>query len=55
MNRQILAEIGITEEDYRTWCNENDKPYYKHKIKKEFFTKIQEGKIVKINGKVEER
>ena len=54
MNRQVVSEVGITEEDYRKWCNKNNKPYYKPQIKKEFFTKIQEGKLVKINGKIEE-
>lgn len=54
MNRQIIEEVGVSERDFLKWCKKNNKPSYKPEIKKEFFTKIQEGKLIKVNGKIEE-
>ena len=54
MNRQVINEVGVTEKDFLKWCKKNNKPSYKTEVKKEFFTKIQEGKLIKINGKIEE-
>lgn len=55
MNRQVLDEVGISEKDFLKWCKKYHKPKYKPEIKREFFAKIQEGKIVKVNGEVEEK
>ena len=38
---------GVTEREYRVWCVENKKPHYDRTVKKYFFTKIREGKIVR--------
>lgn len=52
MNKQVFEQVGITEEEYKQWCKENKKPYYKSSTKTEFFKKIQEGKILKDNDKL---
>lgn len=38
---------GVTEKEYRVWCIENKKPHYDRAVKKQFFTKIFEGKLVR--------
>ena len=47
MNKQIFEQVGVTEEDFKLWCKENNKPTYKPEIKQEFFDKIQNGLLVK--------
>lgn len=47
MNKQLTKMTGITEEDYRNWCKENDRPSYKAETKQEFFEMIQNGQLVK--------
>lgn len=47
MNKQIFKAVGVTESDYKAWCKENKKVAYKAETKKEFFSRIQEGRLVK--------
>lgn len=47
MSNRIFALAGVTEEQYRDWCKDNKKASYKKEVKREFFAKIQNGKIVK--------
>lgn len=47
MNKQILKQVGITEEDYKLWCKQNNKVHYKKETKEEFFRLIQNNEIVK--------
>lgn len=47
MNKQILKQVGISEEDYKLWCIKNNKKHYKKETKEEFFKLIQNKEIVK--------
>ena len=47
MIKQAFQLVGVTEADYRKWCKENKKSYYKPEVKAEFFSKIQSGRLVK--------
>lgn len=47
MNKNAFLITGITKEDFIRWCKENKKPSYKKEVRSEFFSKIQEGKLVK--------
>lgn len=47
MNKNAFKIAGVSEKDYRVWCIENKKLYYKAEVKKEFFSKIQSGLLIK--------
>ena len=47
INKNAQKLSNITEEDYRKWCKDNNKYFSKPETKKEFFLKIQTGKIVR--------
>ena len=47
MNRQIFRMLGITEEEYKEWCESQSLSAYKVSTKQEFFSKIQSGQIVR--------
>lgn len=47
INKQAFQLAGVSEAEYRKWCKENKKPYYKAETKAEFFSKIQSGRLVK--------
>ena len=47
MNKQIYEICGVTEKDYKNWCELTGKPAYKSSTKQEFFNKIQNGQLVK--------
>ena len=46
MNKQI-AQLGVTEQDYKDWCKEHKKAAYSSKNKMEFFAKVQDGRLVR--------
>lgn len=50
ISKQALAIVGVTIDDYLEWCLNNNKASYKNETKKEFFTKIKEGRIVRDNA-----
>ncbi|MDD7037761.1 MAG: hypothetical protein PUI63_00855 [Alistipes senegalensis] len=39
--------LGITEEEYKEWCESQSLSAYKVSTKQEFFSKIQSGQIVR--------
>lgn len=47
MNKNAFDLAGVDEMEYYKWCRENKKPAYKTETKREFFGKIQEGKLVR--------
>ena len=47
MNKKALDLAGVTEMEYYKWCRENHKTPYKTETKREFFSKIQQGKLVR--------
>lgn len=47
MSNNAFVITGVTKEEYIKWCKENKKPSYKTETKKEFFSKIQQGKLIK--------
>lgn len=47
INKNALKLSNITEEEYKKWCKDNNKYFSKPATKKEFFLKIQSGKIVR--------
>lgn len=49
INKNALKLVGVSLEDYLTWCEENHKPSYKLSSKQEFFNKINDKKLVKNN------
>ena len=53
MNKQIENIAGITYEEYKKYCKENNKHFSKTSTKKEFFKELIEGKIYRNNeGKI---
>lgn len=53
MNKQIYKIVGVTENDYKSWCKENGKQAYKIESKTEFFARLADGRLVKdITGKL---
>lgn len=47
MNRQIFRMLGITEEEYKDWCERHSLPTYKATTKQEFFEAVQDGKVIR--------
>lgn len=47
INKQCFEIAGVTEKDYLNWCRENKKSAYKASSKREFFERIQDGRLVK--------
>ena len=47
VNNQAFKLAGVTLDDYNKWCDENKKPRYLPQTKKEFFTRIHDGRLVK--------
>ena len=47
MNKQVFKQVGVTEQDYLKWCEDNNKAHYKKETKTEFFARIQDGRLVK--------
>lgn len=47
INKQAFELAGVTERDYKTWCEENHKAQYKTKTKADFFARIRDGRLVK--------
>ena len=53
INQRALEMSNVTEQDYINWCKENKKCKSKTASKKEFFQRIQNGKLGKSkDGKV---
>lgn len=46
MNKQLFEAAGVTEEQYRNWCKETDRPIHSNDSKREFFARIQDGRLV---------
>jgi len=51
-NETALALYGVTLDDYFDWCKERGKAPYKASTKKDFFTRLREHRLVKIDGKL---
>lgn len=47
INKSAFAISGVTEADYLKWCREVHKPAYLKSSKKEFFKRIQDGRLAK--------
>lgn len=47
MNEKAFSLAGVTQDDYKKWCKENHKASYKPETKREFFAKIQSGRLAK--------
>ena len=47
MKDQAFCITNTTKADYLEWCEKNSKPAYKAESKKEFFSKIKEGKLIR--------
>lgn len=47
MNQKALELANVDEGEFRKWCRENGKAYYKPETKKEFFARIQDGRLVR--------
>ena len=47
MNKTLLKQVNVTEEEYRTWCQQHRKSAYKSSTKAEFFRLIQEGRFMR--------
>lgn len=47
INKQAFQLAGVTEQDYKRWCEENHKAQYKNEVKADFFARIQDGRLVK--------
>lgn len=47
MNRQCFEITGVTEKDYLDWCKEKKKSPYRTSSKREFFARINDGRLVK--------
>lgn len=47
INKQAFELLGITLEDYLTWCKDNKVPAYSSKTKTDFFRMVNIRQIVK--------
>lgn len=47
MNKKALMIAGVTENDFKKWCKDNNKASYKTEVKVDFFARIQDGRLVK--------
>ena len=53
MNKHIYELTGVTDDEIREYCKTHKYKYNKISVKKDFFKKIQDGKIVRDkNGKL---
>lgn len=47
LNADGLKISGVKESDYFAWCRSTGKPAYKLETKREFYWRIQTGRLVK--------
>lgn len=47
MNKQIYSVVGVTENDYKAWCKENNRQAYKAENKRDFFARLADGRLVR--------
>ncbi len=47
ISKHALELVGVTVEEYLQWCFDNGFPSYKDSSKKEFFSRINECRIVR--------
>ena len=47
INNNALKLWNVTMDDYLAWCKENKRASYLTKTKKEFFSKLRSGRLVK--------
>lgn len=53
MNKKAFQIANVTEADYRNWCKDNKKVINAAESRREFFARIQDGRLVKdLNGKI---
>lgn len=45
MNKQCYNVFNVNENDFRVWCDKNNKPHYKTESKREFFLEIFNNKV----------
>lgn len=46
-NATALKMYGVTQQDYNDWCKATGKPTYSNATKRNFFTRLREGRLVK--------
>ena len=46
-NATALKIYGVTQKDYEDWCKTTKRPSYSNATKREFFTRLREGRLVK--------
>ncbi len=44
MNKQLFKFYGVTEEDYKKWCKENNLPHYKNETLQKYIKYLIEQK-----------
>ena len=47
VNKQAFALRGVTVEDYIAWCNKKNRKKSYSSNKKEFFSRLDDGRLVK--------
>lgn len=47
MNKQIYKIMGVTEADYKAWCKDTNRQAYKPENRREFFARLNDGRLVK--------
>lgn len=47
ISKQAFDIVGVTVEDYLQWCQDYNKLPYMKKVRKEFFGRIKDGRIVR--------
>lgn len=47
MSKVSFDLVGVSEMEYMNWCKENNKPWYRRATKVDFFTRIQDGRLVR--------
>ena len=47
INKSALQSVGVTEEDFKKWCEQTHRSTYSTASKKEFFSRIRTGRLAK--------
>lgn len=47
MNKTAFRVAGVTEKDFKDWCQETGRAAYRPETKAEFFARIKDGRLVK--------
>lgn len=57
VNKQAYALRGVTVEDYLAWCKKKNRTKSRNSNMKEFFTRLDDGRLVKdpVTGELKEK